>query len=111
MSMAFQVIVRNRATQDIRQQANYILVNGNRELGEKFLEFVEYAFAQLAITPNMGKVVSSLSDMGTIRQWRIKNFKDYLIFYKVQEEQVEVLRVLHGGRDLEDLLSFLDEEV
>ncbi|MFN5952254.1 MAG: type II toxin-antitoxin system RelE/ParE family toxin [Dolichospermum sp.] len=55
--------------------------------------------------------MSSLSDMGTIRQWRIKNFKDYLIFYKVQEEQVEVLRVLHGGRDLEDLLPFLDEEV
>ena len=47
--MAFQVIVRNRATQDIRQQANYILVNGNRELGEKFLEFAECAFAQLAI--------------------------------------------------------------
>ncbi len=42
--MAFQVIVRNRATQDIRQQANYILVNGNRESGEKFLEFVEYTF-------------------------------------------------------------------
>ncbi|QXE25673.1 hypothetical protein B6N60_04393 [Richelia sinica FACHB-800] len=57
--MAFQVIFRNRATQDIRQQANYILVNSNRESAEKFLEFVEYAFAQLAITPNMGKVVSS----------------------------------------------------
>ena len=110
--MAFQVIVRNRATQDIRQQANYILVNGNRESGEKFLEFVEYTFTQLAITPNMGRVVPLLlADMGTIRQWRIKNFKDYLIFYKVQEERVEVLRVLHGARDLEDLLPFLDEEV
>ena len=107
--MAFQVIVRNRATQDIRQQANYILVNGNRESGEKFLEFVESAFAQLAITPNMGKVVSSLSDMGAIRQWRIKNFKDYLIFYKVQEERVEVLRVLHGARDLEAFKWCLDE--
>ena len=109
--MAFQVIVRNRATQDIRQQANYILVNGNRELGEKFLEFAECAFAQLAITPNMGKVEKSLTQMGTIRQRRIKNNKYYLIFYKVQEEQVEVLRVLHGARDLEDLLPFLDEEV
>ena len=74
--MAFQVIVRNRATQDIREQANYILVNGNRKSGEKFLESVEYAFAQLTITPNIGKVISFLSDMGTIRQWRIKNFKD-----------------------------------
>jgi toxin ParE1/3/4 len=109
--MAFQVIVRNRATQDIRQQANYILVNGNRESAEKFLEFVEYTFAQLAISPNMGKLVPSLPNMGTIRQWRIKNFNDYLIFYKVQEERVEVLRILHGARDLEDLLPLLDEEV
>ncbi|HYW18076.1 MAG TPA: hypothetical protein VE956_01975 [Nodularia sp. (in: cyanobacteria)] len=28
-------LVRNRVTQDIRQQANYILVNGNRESGER----------------------------------------------------------------------------
>ncbi|WP_434686445.1 hypothetical protein [Pseudanabaena minima] len=29
--MAFQEIVRDRATQDIRRQANYILANGNQE--------------------------------------------------------------------------------
>jgi toxin ParE1/3/4 len=110
--MAFQVIIRDRATQDIRRQANYILAKGNREAAERFLEFAEYAFAQLAITPNMGRILPLLlSNMGIIRQWRIKNFKDYLIFYQVQEERVEVLRVLHGARDLEELLPFLDEEV
>jgi len=110
--MAFQIIVRDRATQDIRRQANYILALGNRDAAERFLEFAEYAFAQLAITPNMGKAVMlPLSDMGTIRQWRIKDFKDYLIFYKVLEDRVEVLRVLHGMRDLEDLMPFLDEEI
>ncbi|NJL90903.1 MAG: type II toxin-antitoxin system RelE/ParE family toxin [Coleofasciculaceae cyanobacterium SM2_1_6] len=110
--MAFQVIIHDRATQDIRRQANYILAKGNREAAERFLESAEYTFAQLATTPNMGKVLSLiLSDMKTIRQWRIKNFKDYLIFYQVQAEQVEVLRVLHGARDLENILPFLDEEV
>ncbi len=110
--MTFQVTVRNRATQDIRRQANYILVNGNRQAVERFLEYAEYAFGQLAITPNMGKVVPLLvSDMGTVRQWRIKNLKDYLIFYKVEGERVDVIRVLHGARDLEDLLPFLDEEI
>lgn len=110
--MAFPIIVRDRATQDIRRQANYILAMGSRDAAEMFLEFAEYAFAQLVITPHMGRVVPLvLSDMGTIRQWRIKNFKDYLIFYKVLEDRVEVLRVLHGMRDLEDLLPFLDEEV
>ena len=110
--MTFQIIVRDRATQDIRRQANYILAMGSRDAAERLLEFAEYAFTQLAITPNMGRVVQlPLSDMGTIRQWRIKNFKDYLIFYRVLEDRVEILRVLHGMRDLEDLLPFLDEEV
>ncbi|TAF91716.1 MAG: type II toxin-antitoxin system RelE/ParE family toxin [Oscillatoriales cyanobacterium] len=51
------------------------------------------------------------SRMGEIRQWRIKDFQDYLIFYRIQDDRVEVLRVLHGARDLEDILSNLDEEV
>jgi toxin ParE1/3/4 len=48
--MAFPIIVRDRATQDIRRQANYILAMGNRDAAERFLEFAEYAFAQLVIT-------------------------------------------------------------
>ncbi|TAE49913.1 MAG: type II toxin-antitoxin system RelE/ParE family toxin, partial [Oscillatoriales cyanobacterium] len=39
------------------------------------------------------------------------DFQDYLIFYRIQDDRVEVLRVLHGARDLEDILSNLDEEV
>ncbi len=105
--MAFLLIVRDRATQDLRQQANYILAMGNRDAAERFLESAEYAFNQLAIAPSIGKIVS-LPDMLMIRQWRIKNFKDYLIFYQVKDEQVEILRVLHGARDLENIIDFLD---
>lgn len=109
--MTFQLFVRNRATQDLRGQADYILVQGNREAAERFLEFAESAFALLAITPNMGKVVPLRSPSGgEVRQWRIKGFKDYLIFYRVEGERVEVLRVLHGARDLEGILPFLNED-
>ena len=51
------------------------------------------------------------SGMGEIRQWRVKDFKEYLIFYRIQDDRVEILRVLHGARDLEGLLSNLDEEI
>ncbi|MBD2175674.1 type II toxin-antitoxin system RelE/ParE family toxin [Pseudanabaena sp. FACHB-1998] len=101
------VIVRDRATQDLRQQANYILATGNREAAERFLESAEYTFNQLAITPNIGKNLQ-LPDISAIRQWRLKNFKEYLIFYTIQEQKVEILRVLHGARDLENLIDFLD---
>jgi plasmid stabilization system protein ParE len=35
--MAFTIIVRDRATQDIRRQANYILAMWNRDAAESLL--------------------------------------------------------------------------
>jgi toxin ParE1/3/4 len=103
--------VRNRATQDVRKQANYILVNGNRTAAEFYLEMVELTFGQLVNVPGMGKIVSFVPDkqMGEIRQWRVKEFTDYLIFYRVDINCVEVLRVLHGARDLPDILSQIED--
>jgi toxin ParE1/3/4 len=110
--MNYRLNVRNRATQDIRQAANYILVNGDADAASRFLELVELTFTQLAATPGMGKIVRSLwRNLGEIRQWRVKDFRDYLIFYRIQEQQVEILRLLHGARDLESILFDLDEEI
>ena len=108
--MSLSLIIRNRATKDLRQQANDILAQGNRDAAERFLSSAESTFSQLMVTPYMGKVLSfGLSDIGEIRQWRIKNFKDYLIFYQVVDDRIEILRVLHGKRDLAEILPFLDE--
>jgi toxin ParE1/3/4 len=110
--MSRKLIIRNRATQDLRQQANYILNNGNIIAAEHFLELAESTFAQILIVPRIGKLVDFVLDsMGEVCQWRIKNFQDYLVFYRVQEEQIEIPRVLHGSRDLEGILSTLDEEI
>jgi toxin ParE1/3/4 len=110
--MSRQLIIRNKATQDLRQQANYILVNGNVGAAEKFLELAESTFAKILMVPRIGKSVDFvLERMGEVRQWRIKNFQDYLVFYCGQEDRIEILRILHGARDLEGLLSTLHEEI
>jgi toxin ParE1/3/4 len=110
--MSRELIIRNRATQDLRQQANYILINGNAAAASRFLELAEDTFAQLVKVPRIGKIVRLVSPrMGKVRQWRIKDFQEYLVFYRLQDEQVEILRVLHGARDLEGILTNLDEEM
>jgi toxin ParE1/3/4 len=110
--MNYRLIIKNRATQDLRQQANYILINGNADVAVKFLNAAELTFAQLGKTPGIGKVTQLVvSRLGEIRQWRIKHFKDYLVFYLIQDATVEILRVFHGARDLADVLSELDEEL
>ena len=94
----------------MRQLANYILVNGNAQIAVKFLNNAELTFEQLLKTPSMGKITRLVeSTLGEIRQWRIKDFKDYLIFYRIQNTTVEILRVFHGARDLADILNELDE--
>ncbi|MBF2005236.1 MAG: type II toxin-antitoxin system RelE/ParE family toxin [Chlorogloeopsis fritschii C42_A2020_084] len=88
--MNYKLVVKDQATQDLRQQANYILVNGNADVAVKFLLAAEMTFAQLEKTPGMGKVTQLVvSKLGEIRQWRIKDFKDYLIFYRIQDTNVE----------------------
>ncbi|WP_338422036.1 type II toxin-antitoxin system RelE/ParE family toxin [Nostoc flagelliforme] len=88
-----------------------MLVNGNTDVAVKFLSAAEATFAQLVKTPGIGKVAQLVvSRLGEIRQWRIKDFQDYLIFYRIEDTTIEILRIFHGARDLADVLSELDEE-
>jgi len=40
-------------------------------------------------------------DLIGMRSWRVKRFPKYLIFYIPIEDGVEIVRVLHGARNLE----------
>ena len=44
-----------------------------------------------------------------MRQQAIKGFRRYLIFYRLIDSEVEILRVIHGARDIEDILDNVDE--
>ncbi|NJK75351.1 MAG: type II toxin-antitoxin system RelE/ParE family toxin [Microcoleus sp. SU_5_6] len=50
----------------------------------------------------MGKYSANCTQQG---------FKRYLIFYRTAETGIEILRVLHGARDLEAILDeYLEDE-
>lgn len=40
-----------------------------------------------------------------LRQWRIRGFERYQIYYQETEESIEVIRVLHGARDIDRSLE------
>jgi len=43
--------------------------------------------------------------LANMRCWSIRCFKNYVIFYRPISEGIEVIRVLHGGRDIERLFQ------
>ena len=64
---------------------------------------------QLAKMPQMGKITRfSNPSLTGIRQQGIKGFRKYLVFYFPIDEGVEILRVIHGARDIE---AILDEDL
>lgn len=60
----------------------------------------EEAFKQLGKTPQIGKLLQvSHLQLAGVRQQAIKGFRKYLIFYRFTDQEVKILRVLHGARD------------
>ena len=56
--------------------------------------------------PKIGKLSKLLKpELSDVRQYPIKGFKTCLIFYRATDTGVEIIRVLHGARDLEPILD------
>jgi toxin ParE1/3/4 len=55
--------------------------------------------------------ISLIPNLKGIRQQAIKGFKNYLIFYRVSDLGVDILRVIHAARDIEAILSEEQEDI
>lgn len=96
--------VRPAADQDIVEHIEYI-ARDSQQAAQRFLQAVRDTFTQLQEMPGIGSVCSlSNPRLSSLRSWRIKGFEKHLVFYRVHEERLEIIRVLHGARDLPGLL-------
>jgi toxin ParE1/3/4 len=103
------VEVRKRpiVIQDLIEQATYI-AKDNLDASDRFLMAAEETFSALGRMPAIGKLSGfTNSSLVDVRQCSIKGFARYLVFYRINDSSIEILRILHGSRDLE---AILDEE-
>lgn len=70
--------------------------------GLRLAERVEAALARLALHPELGRVPRDEQLMGM--GYRVLVVDDYLVFYTPGPGEVLVHRIIHGARDLRDLL-------
>jgi toxin ParE1/3/4 len=75
----------------------------------RFVEAAEATFEQLEFAASAFPALQSSHPRLQGLRWRPLTgaFRRYLVFYRVRDEYVDVVRVLHSARDLESLL--LDE--
>lgn len=107
--MSVPLIKRPQARLDLLE-TYYYLACDSENAAERYLESAERTFQQIATMPMLGATRQfGHRALQGLRSRSIDDFPNWLIFYLVREDAVEIIRVLHGARDLDRI--FDDEPV
>jgi toxin ParE1/3/4 len=92
---------RPQAEADLTDQFIYYLAAGGAELAERFLTAVEAATQRLLETPGIGvKRSFRHPSLQGLRMHPVRGFERHLVFYHERDDGIEIVRVLHGARDI-----------
>ena len=109
---SYRLVERGRAEADVQDILAYYVHEGVPRIAQRFLLKIREAYVALADNPFVGSVYSSRHrQLQSVRQWKVKTFRNHVIYYQVLETVgiVRILRVLHGARDSE--LLFTDDDL
>ena len=104
-----ELIVAPAARADLLAQWDYYADEvGRPDLADRFVAQAEVTFKSLARTPGLGRPCRFRRPKAkNLHSWKVADFPRHLIFYRPLPEArgVEIVRVLHGARDLEARLD------
>ena len=103
--MSGRVIWRAVAEADLTEAYLYIGAD-SPEAADRLLDAVGDAVALLLENPLAGSPREFNSPRARgIRSWSPQGFPDHLLFYKIDGDDIEIVRFLHGARDLPNYLD------
>ena len=91
------ILKRPRALSDLAEIWDYI-ADDSEERADALVDTIDRKFQLLATQSKMGRVRDEL-----VKGLRSFPVGRYIIFYRAISEGIEVVRVLHGSRDLDTI--------
>ena len=99
------MVLRSGVFEDVRATIDYLAVR-NVDAAERFASAVPATLDGLTKMPGKGSPRKFRSKrLSGIRSWPVDGFRKYLIFYRPIEGGIEVLAIVHGARNLPQLLK------
>lgn len=97
--MALQVILTGAARTDLADIWYYFAESVSTTGADSIVDEIVERFGSLATFPEMGRNREEIA-----RGLQSFPVGRYIIFYRVQESSVTIIRVLHSARDIDSLL-------
>jgi toxin ParE1/3/4 len=89
-----------RASRDIETIADYLATQSSLDRAERFLTGIDSTLQRIAQFPQIGRKRDELYPGS-----RSLSYEQYLIFYRLLNDDIEVLRVVSGYQDLTALFD------
>jgi toxin ParE1/3/4 len=103
--MNLEIRKKPQAERDI-EECFVFIGEENLDVTVHFLVAVEETIETIGKNPFAGSVREFKdSKAKNIRMMLVKGFHRYQIFYTITDESIEIVRVLHGARDLPDIFG------
>ena len=97
---------RPPAVADLIEIADFLALTSGLAAADRFLDLVEETLATIAAMPGIGTLWGSERPaLDAVRFFPVTRFRNHLIFYRQVEGGIEVVRVLHGARELPAILE------
>ena len=93
-------ILTPRAKQDVNDIWDYI-ANDNIEAADRVLDALDNAVIKLAKNPGIGHWRDEMTD----KRHRFVLVYSYLIVYRHETKPLQIIRILHAGRDVQSMLG------
>jgi toxin ParE1/3/4 len=98
------LLIRPRAIVDIDDLSLFLALSSTR-VALRFQKSVQQSMERIAKRPDLGALYDSdLPHLRALRFWAVRGFPNHLICYRQTGDGIEVVRVLHGARNIPDAL-------
>jgi toxin ParE1/3/4 len=104
--MSKNVHRRLKARQDLVDIFRYYASEAGFRVAQRFFAQAEDTFSRLASMPGMGTCYEhDHAALAGLRYFPLSRFRNYVVFYRPVADGIEIVRVLHGARDVPGILT------
>ncbi len=102
--MSRRIITRPLAVRDLDEQARYIASASGIEKALRFYESADTTFELLLLHPRYRQTYPTHDPyLASTRMFPLNDFAQHIVFYRQVSKGIEIVRVVHGSRDIENL--------
>ena len=83
------------AVEDLETVFAYTFYQFGYDQASKYLDSFDVLFDDLCLNPNIGRLRGELR-----AELRSVNHQSHIVFYRIRDNKIIIIRILHGSRDL-----------